>query len=97
MILDSKERTVSFLITELGAITGKPAEGFSEETRLIGRDAAIVSRELVELLLALEEFAEQNLNVHFDWTNDSAMSEARSIFRTVGSLAAHIGNLTPAS
>lgn len=94
--MDRREITVSFLINELGAITGKPAESFSDEAHLIGRDAVIISRDLVELLLALEEFAEQNFNVQFDWTSDSAMSEARSVFRTVGSLATHIVSLKAA-
>ncbi len=88
--MGNKDLVVSFLVRELNAITGKPAGDFSEETRLIGQDAVIGSRELVELLLALEDFCEQSLQVHFDWTNDSAMSEARSAYRTVGTMAEHI-------
>jgi hypothetical protein len=68
----------------------------SEDARLLGCDAVLNSRELVELLLALEEFADEKLGVKFDWTSDSAMSEARSAFRTLGSLAAHVADLAVA-
>jgi len=57
-----------------------------EETKLIGADAAIKSRALVELLLALEDLAETELGSSFDWTSDQALSEANSAFRSVGSL-----------
>ena len=57
-----------------------------EETKLIGADAAIKSRALVELLLALEDMAETELDSCFDWTSDQALSETNSSFRSVGSL-----------
>jgi hypothetical protein len=41
---------------------------------------------LVELCLALEDFAEEK-GFEFDWTSDQAMSRSRSMFRTAGSLA----------
>lgn len=52
---------------------------------LVGSQRAIKSRELVELCLALEEYAEE-LNFEFDWTSESAMSPTKSIFRTLGTL-----------
>ena len=63
------------------------------ETQLVGPTAAIKSRALVEALLALEEFAEEHLGVEFDWTSDAAMSQSRSIFRTVDALASHLHKL----
>ena len=66
----------------------------NEDTRLVGEKAVVKSRTLVELLLAIEEYSEDELSVEFDWTSDSAMSADRSIFRTVGRLADHIFNLT---
>nr|MBA3403862.1 acyl carrier protein [Gemmatimonadaceae bacterium] len=54
------------------------------------------SADLVMLLLAAEEFARDNLNVAFDWTSDSAMSEARSTLRSVGTLARHLTDLQSA-
>lgn len=89
----NKDRVLSFLVEETAAITRNPPGDLTENTRLIGCDAALNSRELVELLLALEEFAEQRLGINFDWTSDSAMSEARSVYRTLGSLAEHVAGL----
>jgi len=66
----------------------------SEETVLIGPDSSLSSRELVEVLLELEEYAEDALGVEFDWTSDSALSIGRSILRTVGTLVDHLHGLT---
>ncbi len=93
--MNDRNSIVCFLVQEVSAITGAPAAGFSEETPLIGGGTALTSHGLVELLVALEEFAEEKLHVHFDWTSDSAMSQTRSVYRTVGSLADHISSLTP--
>ena len=51
------------------------------------------SADLVMLLLAAEEYARDQLGAHFDWTSDSAMSEARSVLRSVGTLARHLSAL----
>jgi hypothetical protein len=91
--LDNKDRVLSFLLEEIAAITGKQPPLVAGDAHLLGCDAVLNSRELVELLLALEEFAEEKLGVKFDWTSDSALSEARSVFRTLGSLAAHVADL----
>ena len=69
----------------------------SEDTKLIGADAAIKSRALVELLLALEDFAETDLGCNFDWTSDQALSEANSAFRSVGSLTERLHQLAQGS
>jgi hypothetical protein len=82
---------------ELAAITGRDREMFSKRTVLIGSTAEIKSRQLVELLLAVEDFAADRLGKTFDWTSDSAMSEARSIFRTVETLAARVASLPKAA
>lgn len=81
------------IIREIRDIQDDPGLEVSAETALVGEHALLKSRDLVTLLLALEEFAENSLNAAFDWTSDSAMSSRRSIFRTVGSLAAHLQSL----
>ena len=91
--MTDSSKLVEVIACELADITGREAGDFSSATPLIGSGAEVRSRELVELLLALEEYAAENLGVNFDWSGDSAMSEARSIFRTVGTLAEHIGGL----
>lgn len=55
-------------------------------TPLLGGETMVSSRELVELLLAIEDFAESDLKIKFDWTNDQAMSTKRSNLRTLSSI-----------
>jgi len=92
--LNNREQIVEFLRHEVSVLAGVSAESVSEATRLIGGNSGLNSLNLVELLLALEEFSEDTLHVRFDWTSDSAMSENRSILRTIGSLADHIAGLS---
>jgi hypothetical protein len=63
------------------------------DTPLVGEKAVLKSRDLVEVLLSVEEYAEERLGVAFDWSSDAAMSQRRSIFRTPRSLAAHLAEL----
>jgi acyl carrier protein len=58
----------------------------TDETRLLGDSSLLDSMKLVQLSIALEEFAEEQ-HFTFDWTSDTAMSKSRSMFRTAGSLA----------
>jgi hypothetical protein len=83
-----------FLRNEVSAITGQPFESVTDSTVLVGNGRVVDSADLVMLLIAAEEFARDNLGATFDWTSDSAMSEARSVLRTVGSLAKHLSELT---
>jgi acyl carrier protein len=81
-------------VIEMAAdICGRDASEITAESRLIGDDAILDSRSLVELLLTLEEFAEDELGVTFDWSGDSAMSQRRSMFRSIGTLSEHIAGL----
>lgn len=57
----------------------------ADDTPLLG-GGALNSMKLVELCLSLEDLARQ-LGFEFDWTSEAAMSKARSMFRTAGSLA----------
>lgn len=58
----------------------------SKDSELIGDGSVMDSMKLVELCLALEDNA-TDVGFEFDWTSESAMSRARSMFRTIGSLA----------
>ena len=58
----------------------------TDDTPLLGDGRVLDSMKLVELCLALEDFAEEK-GFEFDWTSDQAMSRSRSMFRTAGSLA----------
>ena len=79
-----------FLVKELSLICKEPENSFSTDTQLVGEHRSIKSVQLVELLLKIEEYVEENFNNEFNWADNSAMSETRSVLRTIGSLAEHI-------
>ena len=82
-----------FIRNEVSAMTGKPVEEITSSTVLVGPGRIVDSADLVMLLITAEEYATDTLGAHFDWTSDSAMSEARSILRNVGSLSKHLAEL----
>jgi hypothetical protein len=88
--IDAIRERVRKSVAEFGGI---PLETVDADTPLIGPERALKSRELVEVLLDLEEFAEERLQVEFNWTTDAAMSPSQSLFRTVDSLARHLFRL----
>ena len=57
----------------------------TNDSELIGGESLLDSMKLVELCLALEDKATE-IGFEFDWTSDAAMSNSRSMFRTVASL-----------
>lgn len=86
----------AFLRDELASLTGADPASIDTETILVGQNRVLDSADLVVLLLAVEEFAKDKMGVDWDWTSDSAMSEARSVLRSVGTLANHLTSLQPA-
>ena len=82
-----------FVREEVAALTGQPSDTITPDTVLVGAGRAVDSADLVMLLLSAEEFAREKLGTHFDWTSDAAMSEARSMLRSVGSLSRHLSQL----
>ena len=58
----------------------------TEEMQLIGGEPLLDSMKLVEVCLTLEDLSNDN-GFEFDWTSEAAMSNSRSMFRTVASLA----------
>ena len=57
-------------------------EAVSEETRLIGGNSPLDSIALVSLIVELEQQIEERYDVTTTLTDDQAMSEKRSPFRT---------------
>lgn len=92
---DKYEAAERFIRDEVAALTGQPAETVSPNTVLVGSGRVVDSADLVMLLIAAEEYAKDELNAVFDWTSDSAMSEARSVLRSVASLSKHLSELPP--
>ncbi len=85
-----------FVRGELASLTGEDESAVGPETVLIGQNRVLDSADLVVLLLAVEDFARERMGIEWDWTSDSAMSEARSVLRNVGALARHLSELEPA-
>jgi hypothetical protein len=81
------------VIARIADVSDLSAGELSEATVLIGPETALSSRELVEVLLELEEFIEDDYDVEFDWTSDSALSVSHSFLRTVGTLIDHLHKL----
>lgn len=81
---------VSFLCESVAKILEDNGSGqhatISEDTQLFGREGVLASLMLVELMLAVEDYCTEQ-GLVFAWTDDSAMSERRSAYRSVGSLA----------
>lgn len=92
--MSNYNKTEEFVRNEVAAITGKPFEEINDSTVLVGSGRVVDSADLVMLLIAAEDFARENLGATFDWTSDSAMSEARSVLRSVGSLSKHLSELS---
>jgi acyl carrier protein len=84
-----------FVRNEVAALSGQPLESVTPATVLVGSGRVVDSADLVMLLISVEEFARDKLGATFDWTSDSAMSAARSVLRSVGTLSKHLSELAP--
>ena len=87
-----KEEVEKFICDEVSMLIGGTGTQITNATPLIGANRAVDSADLVVLLLAVEDYARDNLGFDWDWTSDSAMSEARSVLRNIGSLSEHLMN-----
>lgn len=65
----------------------------TKDTVLLGEESPVKSRELVEILLELEDLMDEEFSIEFDWSSNSAMSEANSNYRTIESLSDHLKSL----
>ena len=64
-----------------------------ESTRLIGRDSIVDSLGLVTLIVALEQKLAEDYGITVTIADERAMSQEKSPFRTVGSLADYVFHL----
>jgi acyl carrier protein len=62
----------------------------SDETVLLGEGGAVDSLGLVRLIMAVERQLEDDLGVAISLTDEKAMSQRNSPFRSVGALIAYI-------
>ena len=68
-------------------LDGDERLGKSPEVALIGTDAKLDSLGLVNLIVLVEEKVQQQFGVGITLVDERAMSQSRSPFRTLGSLA----------
>tara|TARA_B100000900_G_C19947044_1_gene460103 strand:+ start:231 stop:497 length:267 start_codon:yes stop_codon:yes gene_type:complete len=73
--------------------SGIKDEDINENLMLLGDKSIVKSRDLVEILLIVEDFLDENYDIEFDWSSSNAMSSASSNFRNLGSLFDHIRSL----
>jgi hypothetical protein len=85
---DTPLAEIAARIRELVADINGDGTGLTDATPLVGEAAAVDSGGLLEVMLALEDFAAQRFGRPFDWMNDKAFSATRSPFATIGALAA---------
>ncbi len=71
-------------------------EGISASSSLVGENAILDSLDLVDLCLRLEDLA-RTMGFDFDWASEDAMSQSRSIFRSIESLQAYFDSQKPGS
>ena len=69
---------------------GVDAQKVTEDTHLIGGNSPLDSISLVSLIVEIEQQVNDRFGVMITLADDRAMSETRSPFRTVGTLAALI-------
>jgi D-alanine--poly(phosphoribitol) ligase subunit 2 len=83
-VVDAVNRAVDDLneILDEGERLGK-----SPEVALIGKDASLDSLGLVNLIVLVEEKVQERFGVSITLVDERAMSQSKSPFRTLGSLA----------
>ena len=67
--------------------------GLSSKTPLIGSNGKLDSLGLINLLLVIEQKIEDEFDVSITISEEKAMSQKRSPFRTIGTLADYINML----
>lgn len=69
---------------------GEQKISFALETPLFGKGASLDSLDLVSFLIEVETRLAQEFGQEYPLSDDRAMSQARSPFRTIGTLAEYI-------
>lgn len=74
--------------------SGRPMPQLLDETTsLVGKQAVLDSLALVTMIVDLEQRVEEEFGIIITLTDDRAMSQRSSPFRTVGSLTAYLEEL----
>jgi acyl carrier protein len=78
----------------LGQARGTTSGPLDETTRLFGKEGLLDSLGLVTLLIDIEQAVNERTGLMIALADDRAMSQSRSPFRTIGTLADYIETLT---
>jgi len=93
----TREQVVALIVDSLQELLAMDGAGESdavdEETRLLGRSAVVESMGLVTLIVEVEQRLESDFDVVVVLADDRAMSQSRSPFLSVGTLADYICQL----
>lgn len=91
------QEAVDVILSALQDLMEANAEGevpvLNENTRLIGRSAVLDSMGLVTLIVEVEQRLEADHDIVVVLADDRAMSQTRSPFLSVGSLADYVAQL----
>lgn len=71
----------------------EPGKDLGPDARLFGRDGMFDSLALVNLITSLEEAIEDKFDIAISLADERAMSQSRSPYRTIGSLAEYAAEL----
>ena len=85
-----KQQIVELIIEtarELGEDELSLSEDLDSETRLFGKDGALDSMGLVTLIIAVEQAIEDRFETSVALADEKALSQARSPYRSVATLA----------
>ena len=80
-------------VLDMGNGNSTLPETIGADTRLIGREAVLDSMGLVNLIVEIEQRLEDDLGMAVVLADDRAMSQQKSPFRSVGSLADYLSQL----
>lgn len=85
--------SVRELLAEIHADDQQPLSDLDDATRLIGRKGILSSLELVRLIVNLEQQINDEYGLTLTIADERAMSQEKSPFRTIGSLADYLALL----
>jgi len=83
--------TISNFTAELLSDAGKSTEeNINQATVLMGEEGLLDSIDLVNLVVTVEQYIEDTYNITITIADEKAMSQKRSPFKTIGSLAEYV-------
>ena len=89
----NKKDIITIIINELSSIIDLENDEINFDTTIYGNDSRLDSLGLVNLLVTIEQNIEDEFDVSITIADERAMSQKRSPFRTIGTLADYIDML----